>query len=98
VSADEIRLQLKKATELAQTNPEDQGAVFKMGLLQYQNQKFVRGDNTPENATYLGYVDGRKLYPDFEWIGWAQFVDELIAGNVKKPYEHWGSLNELLGG
>lgn len=28
----------------------------------------VRGDNTLEYAEFLGYVDGTKLYPDFQRI------------------------------
>ncbi|KAI7774296.1 uncharacterized protein LA080_008983 [Diaporthe eres] len=27
----------------------------------------IRGDNTPDNAKYLGYLDGKELYPDFEY-------------------------------
>lgn len=48
----------------------------------------MRHDNTPKNAEYLGYINARELYPDFEYISFADFVDELIAGKVERPYPH----------
>ena len=37
---------------------------------------------------YLGYINGRELYPDMKFIGFDEFVDELIEGNVRRPYPH----------
>ncbi|GLA62065.1 hypothetical protein AtubIFM55763_007281 [Aspergillus tubingensis] len=38
-------------------------ANYKMG--QYRISWYIRGDNTPEYAEYLGYLDFWKLFPDF---------------------------------
>jgi len=46
----------------------------------------VREDNTPDNAKYLGYVDANDLYPDFQYIRYDEFVDDLVAGRIKRPY------------
>lgn len=39
-------------------------ASFNMG--QYRISWCIRGDNTPEYADYLGYLDFWKLFPDFK--------------------------------
>lgn len=39
-------------------------AQYNMG--QYRLSWCVRGDNTPEYADYLGYLDFWKLFPEFE--------------------------------
>jgi hypothetical protein len=54
--------------------------------LQYAVSKYVRWDNTPENAKYLGYLDARELYPDLKPISFAAFVDDLLAGKAKMLY------------
>jgi len=33
-------------------------------MAQYKNVLGIRGDNTPEHARYLGYLDVKELYPD----------------------------------
>jgi hypothetical protein len=38
-------------------------ANFNMG--QYRISWCIRGDNTPQYADYLGYLDFWKLYPDY---------------------------------
>lgn len=62
--------------------------MYKVAQCEYSYTKYVRKDNTPENAEYLGYLDGRKLYPDFEFMSFSEFVEELVAGNVKRAYPH----------
>jgi hypothetical protein len=46
----------------------------------------VRGDNTPENARYLGYVSANELYPEFRYNPYTEFVDELLTGKIERPY------------
>ena len=58
----------------------------KLTQAQYIPTKYLRADNTPENAEYLGYIDGRALYPDFKFIKFVDFVDELLAGKARRPY------------
>jgi hypothetical protein len=78
----------KEATETVAADPANIGSIYKLVWAEYGVTKYVRGDNTPQNAEYLGYVNGRELYPDFEFISFADFVDELVAGKAKKPYPH----------
>jgi hypothetical protein len=33
-------------------------------MAQYKTVLGIRGDNTPEHARYLGYLDVKELYPD----------------------------------
>jgi hypothetical protein len=69
-------------------NPSDPSLRFPALSAEYTVSKFVRGDNTPENAEYLGYLDTRDLYPDFEPNTFAAFVDELLAGGAKRLYQN----------
>jgi hypothetical protein len=55
-------------------------------MLQYCYSKYVRGDNTPEYAKYLGYLDARDLYPDFKPVTYREFLKELLNGKGMKPY------------
>jgi hypothetical protein len=68
-------------------NPLDPSLRFPALSAEYNVSKYVRQDNTPENAKYLGYLDTRELYPDFEPNTFSDFVDELLAGRVKKLYQ-----------
>jgi hypothetical protein len=57
---------------------------------QYTYSKYVRKDNTPEYANYLGYLDARKLYPDLKPKSFKQFVGDLVDGKVQRPYSAKG--------
>lgn len=46
----------------------------------------IRGDNTPEYAAYLGYLDAQELYPDFRPRTFEAFVRELLSGKAEKVY------------
>lgn len=66
-----------------------------VGILSYAYSKFIRRDNTPENAKYLGYLDSRELYPDFKPIRFEELIKEILEGKAKKPYAD-GKLDEIL--
>jgi hypothetical protein len=53
---------------------------------EYGVSKFIREDNTLENAKYLGYLDARELYPDLKPTTFAEFVGELLEGKGVRPY------------
>jgi hypothetical protein len=55
--------------------------------LEYEVSKYVREDNTPENAKYLGYLDAKELYPDFKSISFKSYLTELFAGQGIRPYQ-----------
>ena len=68
-----------------------------VAVLSYSYSKFVREDNCPANAKYLGYLDTRELYPDFKPISFEQFTREVLHGEAKKPYTN-GRLERILKG
>ncbi|PGH27621.1 hypothetical protein AJ80_00634 [Polytolypa hystricis UAMH7299] len=87
-SLESIRAALKEAQEAERADPELLANKYKQAIAQYSESKYVRADNTPESAEYLGYINGRELYPDLNFISFAEFVDELIEGSVQRPYPH----------
>lgn len=54
--------------------------------LEYSYSKFVRGDNSPEYAKYLGYLDARDLYPDFVPRSFEAFAKEVVDGKAAKIF------------
>lgn len=54
-------------------------------MAQYFRSMAVRGDNTPENARFLGYLIGKDLYPDMEFTTFEGYVHELLEGKAKMP-------------
>ncbi|KAL7763912.1 hypothetical protein ACKLNR_007270 [Fusarium oxysporum f. sp. zingiberi] len=55
---------------------------------QYWYSCCIRGDNTPEYATFLGYLNTQELYPHFERRGFKPYVQEVLDGNGERVYEH----------
>lgn len=68
-------------------NLSDPMARYPVFTTEYNVSKYVRRDNTPENARYLGYLDTKELYPDFTPNTFSAFVDELLAGKARKLYQ-----------
>jgi hypothetical protein len=59
-----------------------------MVVSEYANTKYVRSDNTPEMAEYLGYIGARELWPEFVYKSFGGFVDELVEGRGERIYPH----------
>ena len=59
---------------------------LKLSSLQYQYSKYVRGDNTPEYAQYLGYLGAAELYPDFVPLTFRGYLQEVLDGRGYRPY------------
>ncbi|THX01021.1 isoflavone reductase family protein [Aureobasidium pullulans] len=78
------RLDARKTAYAA--DPENRSNRFLLAAAQYAVTKYVRGDNTPENARYLGYVSANELYPEFRYNSYTEFVDELLTGKIERPY------------
>ncbi|KAM5510080.1 isoflavone reductase family protein [Fusarium oxysporum f. sp. phaseoli] len=55
---------------------------------QYWYTCCIRGDNTSECATLLGYLNTQELYPHFERRGFKPYVQEVLDGNGGRGYEH----------
>jgi hypothetical protein len=48
---------------------------------------YVRGDNDPEYAKYLGYLDARNLYPEFAPRSFEAYAKELLNGKAATIYQ-----------
>ncbi|KAJ6544123.1 hypothetical protein B0H19DRAFT_1267431 [Mycena capillaripes] len=91
VSAEEIiAARVERATAL-RADPHNRLAYMLSSRINYQYSKYVRGDNTPASAAYLGYLNARELYPDFQPKKFTEFARELLDGKIELPYK------ELLG-
>ncbi|KAL4949899.1 NAD(P)-binding protein [Aspergillus filifer] len=53
---------------------------------EYFNSWGVRGDNTVEDARYLGYLIFDDLYPGVKGRGFEEFVRDALDGKVQKVY------------
>lgn len=78
-----------EAFEKLKTNPGDLSLMLASYGGQYKYSKYIRGDNSPEMAKYLGYLDAGELYPDFKPIKFREYLKELLDGKARKPYPHW---------
>jgi hypothetical protein len=57
--------------------------------LEYRYSMYVRGDNDPAYAKYLGYLDARELYPEFVPRRFEAYAKELLEGNAVAVYQGW---------
>ncbi|KAJ7890350.1 hypothetical protein B0H13DRAFT_2252672 [Mycena leptocephala] len=87
-SADAIMASRKSAAAAAKAQPENQLVNMGVFISDYQFSTYVRGDNTPAYAEYLGYLDARKLYPEFQPKTFKDFVAELLEGKGEMVYKH----------
>ncbi|KAH7029738.1 uncharacterized protein B0I36DRAFT_364224 [Microdochium trichocladiopsis] len=68
---------------IAQLPAEQQHVVsVSLTLLDYQRSWGARGDNTPENAKYLGFLSARELYPEFKPVSLERFVREALEAGA----------------
>ncbi|KAI3532382.1 isoflavone reductase family protein [Colletotrichum filicis] len=49
-----------------------------IGMGEYRNLLGIRGENTPEYARYLGYLDARELYPDVKFTSFENYVRGIL--------------------
>jgi hypothetical protein len=54
---------------------------------QYKYTLGIRGDDVPEHARYLGYLDAKELYPYFKPVPFETFVEEMLQGKLRNHYE-----------
>jgi hypothetical protein len=87
-SGEEIESTIAATKARIAADPTNQMNYMVLWRFQYLYSKYVRGDNTPEHAKYLGYLDARELYPDIKPRSFKSFFEELVAGKVQKPYAH----------
>ncbi|KAI1764488.1 isoflavone reductase family protein [Hypoxylon sp. FL1150] len=78
--ADEIHKALASGRSAVEKNPADSGARFSLALNQYFDSWGLRGDNTPEYAKYLGYLDFKELYPGIKGKTPRDHFQGLLSG------------------
>jgi len=86
VSSEELATAVSSSREAIAKDPSNHGAYIPLYVAQYSNSWGIRGDNTPQNAKYLGYLDARELYPDFQPAKLEDYVSDLLQGMAKKVY------------
>ncbi|KAF7327222.1 Glycoside hydrolase [Mycena kentingensis (nom. inval.)] len=84
ISADELTAAHKRFTTLGTTSPTDPTYILPRMLFDYIYTKYVREDNTPEYAKYLGYLDASELYPEFKPITFREFLDRSVQSQSRK--------------
>ncbi|OGM49635.1 hypothetical protein ABOM_001899 [Aspergillus bombycis] len=88
ISSQQLEADLKRASAEHAKNLEDPAKRLGFYILQTLYSKYVRRDNQPSYAKYLGYLDARELYPDFVPISFRDFFAEVLAAEAKRPYAH----------
>jgi hypothetical protein len=68
------------------SNPTDGMVLQGLFVSEYRYSWGIRGDNTPEYAEYLGYLNGKELYPDFEFTSFDAYINEMLEGKAQKVY------------
>ncbi|KAI1495899.1 NAD(P)-binding protein [Biscogniauxia marginata] len=88
ISAEDAQERVSAIKRAREADPSNVRLMYAHVGAQYAHSMHVRGDNTPENAEYLGYISARELYPDLEYTWFADFADELVAGTARRVYPH----------
>jgi hypothetical protein len=91
-TTDQIEKDLEYVLSDCAQNPHDPLKKMFLVVPQYIHSKYVRADNRPEYARYLGYLDARELYPDLKPVSFREFFSEVLEGKGVKPYAGrvWG--------
>jgi len=87
VSEAELLAQIAKAKETVSAHPEDLLAHHGLYILQYAHM-WLRGDDSPTYAKYLGYLDARELYPDIPALPLGDYFKAILEGKGERPYPH----------
>ncbi|KAI4866055.1 isoflavone reductase family protein [Hypoxylon rubiginosum] len=78
--AEDIRNNVVSARSVLEKNPTDPSAKLTLFLNQYMDSWGLRGENTPEYASYLGYLDAKELYPGIKGKTMRTFFQEILSG------------------
>lgn len=78
MTKDEILKNIAEATKMLDSDPTDIMGFFGLTVNQYAYSFAIRGDNTPERAVYLGYLDSHELYPDVRTTSLREYFQKLV--------------------
>ncbi|KAJ9144968.1 Isoflavone reductase [Pleurostoma richardsiae] len=83
ITVDIAKAQQKMAQQEGQKSLADYSNLW---TLEYRYSWGIRGDNIPERARYLGYLDCRELYPDLKWTRLDDYVTEVLDGKARRVF------------
>ncbi|KAH6953493.1 hypothetical protein DER45DRAFT_587019 [Fusarium avenaceum] len=87
ITEEEVTSRIKEAQPGLLADPSSLDALSRLSTSQLLLSWAIRGDNTPEYAKYLGYLDGEELYPDFEFTKFEDYVKAALEGTAKGVYQ-----------
>ncbi|KAI2620768.1 NAD(P)-binding protein [Hypomontagnella submonticulosa] len=80
LNANEVLEAEEAAIATLAENPTDSSALLSLGMHQYIYSWGFRGDNTPESAAYLGYLNFKELYPGVVGKSMRTIFQEILEG------------------
>ncbi|KLU86300.1 hypothetical protein MAPG_05315 [Magnaporthiopsis poae ATCC 64411] len=80
ISAADLEARIAKLRIAVAADPTSVGPLLDLAMSQYRHSRHVRGDNVPDRARYLGYLDGKTLYPDLKCTSLRDFIRDVAAG------------------
>ncbi|KAE8553133.1 hypothetical protein TMatcc_007443 [Talaromyces marneffei ATCC 18224] len=86
ITEEEVYARVAAARASSETYPFEPTKFTPRFAAEYQLSWGIRGDNVPEYAKYLGYLDAKDLYPDFKSIAFEEYVQELLSGVATGVY------------
>lgn len=86
ITEEEVHARVAEARASSETYPFEPTKFTPRFAAEYQLSWGIRGDNVPEYAKYLGYLDAKELYPDFKPISFEEYVQELLGGVATGVY------------
>lgn len=86
MSTEQIEDGVAQAQAAFSQDPQDPMKRMFLYLSEYKHSKYVRKDNTPAYAEYLGYLNARSLYPEFTPLSFRDFFAEVLDGKGRKVY------------
>ncbi|KAJ5690236.1 isoflavone reductase family protein [Penicillium macrosclerotiorum] len=86
MTSEDIEAKVIHAKSALSQDPQDPMKRISLYKADYQYSKYVRQDNRPEYADYLGYLNARELYPEFKPKTFREFFAEVLAGKARRLY------------
>ncbi|EHA51696.1 isoflavone reductase [Pyricularia oryzae 70-15] len=81
ISVAGLEARLAELRSSLSADPTSPKTTLDLAMTQYLYSRMVRGDNAPDRAQYLGYLDAKALYPDFEFKSLRHYIKEVVAGD-----------------
>jgi hypothetical protein len=80
LSASDLKARIAELQSSVARDPTDVKITLDLAMSEYRHSCYVRGDNTPNHAEYLGYLDANTLYPDLNCKSLVDYIHELANG------------------